>query len=445
MRREFIAGSLAAAALTAAPRRRPNILLILVDDLGYGDLGCYGGDDLRTPRLDRLAGEGLRFTHCYSNSPVCSPTRAALLSGRFPERVGVPGVIRTHGENSWGHLTPESRLLPELLAGSGYERVHIGKWHLGLASPNLPTERGFDHFHGWLGDMMDDYWSHRRHEVNYLRRGTETIDPPGHATELFTQWTLDWLRQRDRSRPFCCYLCYNAPHAPIQPPPEWLERVRARAPELDERRAKMVALIEHLDDAVGRLLDGLDEVGARDETLVVFVSDNGGDLPAGASCGNLRDGKGTLYEGGLRVPAMARWPGVIAPGRVSDHVALTMDLCPTALELAGAAVPDDLDGRSLLPLLAGDETPRAAQDLFWTRLEGSREHPAGWTTDGLRRGPWKLLRPRHDRPYELYRLDHDPLEQQNQIDAEPAVAAELLAALRAQLAAYAEVPWRRPA
>lgn len=443
MRREFVGGLLAGSAMLAAPRRRPNILVILVDDLGYGDLGCYGAPDIESPHLDRLAAEGLRFTRFYSNSPVCSPTRAALLSGRFPERCGVPGVIRTHRANNWGHLTPDTTLLPALLRPAGYETVHIGKWHLGLTSPNLPTDRGFERFDGWLGDMMDDYFAHRRHDINYLRRGTEVVDPPGHATELFCAWFLEWLRERDAARPFFCYLCFNAPHAPIQPPPEWLERIRARRPELGDKRARLVALIEHMDDAIGRCLAGLDAAGLRDDTLVFFVSDNGGDLPCAASCGPLRAGKGTLYEGGIRVPAIARWPGQIAPGGTCDSTWLTCDLTPTALELAGAPTLGGLDGRSLLPVLRDPSLPRPPQDLFFTRLEGSREFPDGWTTDAIVRDGWKLMRPLHTAPYELYHLNDDPLEQRNVIGDEPARAAELRAALERQLAEYARIPWQR--
>ena len=168
---------------------RPNILLILTDDQGYHDVSYYGTKDLRTPHTDQLAAEGMRFDNFYANCPVCSPTRAALLTGRYQEYVGVPGVIRTNTDNSWGYLTPDATLLPQPLKDAGYHTALIGKWHLGLESPNTPNERGFDEFHGWLGDMMDDYYTHRRHDINYMRHLTgSTIDPPGHATDLFSQW-----------------------------------------------------------------------------------------------------------------------------------------------------------------------------------------------------------------------------------------------------------------
>ena len=199
-------------------KTKPNLLVILVDDLGYGDLASYGAPDMRTPHIDRLVAEGMRFSNAYANCPVCSPTRAALLTGRYQELVGVPGVIRTHPRSSWGRLTPEARLIPQLLKPAGYTSAIVGKWHLGLESPDRPTDRGFDLFHGFLGDMMDDYYNHRRHGINYMRRQTRQIDPKGHATDLFTQWACDLLRNVGTNNPFFLYMAYNAPHKPIQPP-----------------------------------------------------------------------------------------------------------------------------------------------------------------------------------------------------------------------------------
>ncbi len=332
----------------------PNIILILADDLGYGDLTSFGADDLRTPNVDRLIASGKRFDRFYANCPVCSPTRASIMTGRFPDLVGVPGVIRTHPENNWGFLSPDATLIPRMLKSAGYHTAIVGKWHLGLESPNLPNERGFDEFHGFLGDMMDDYFNHRRHGQNYLRHNEETIDPPGHATDLFTQWAIDYLnRRKAESSPFFLYLAYNAPHSPIQPPPSWLEKVQKRAPEMDEKRARLVALIEHLDDGIGRVLRTLHDNGQADRTLILFTSDNGGQLSAGANCGNLRGGKQDMYEGGIRVPFGASWPGHIPAGSRSDVVALTMDLFPTICEAAGVPVEHPIEGRSLLPVLTG--------------------------------------------------------------------------------------------
>ncbi|HOV77704.1 MAG TPA: sulfatase-like hydrolase/transferase, partial [Sedimentisphaerales bacterium] len=256
----------------------PNILVILVDDLGWGDLSCFGAPDLQTPHVDRLAQEGMRMVNFYANCPVCSPTRASLLTGCYPDKVGVPGVIRTHSWNSWGYLNPQIELLPGCLAKAGYQTALVGKWHLGLDRPNIPTARGFGYFHGFLGDMMDDFWNHRRHGINYMRENEQEIDPPGHATDLFTEWACNYIRtHRAKSPdvPFFLYLAYNAPHVPIQPPEDWLNRYRERHPGATEKRAKLAAFIEHMDDGVGRVLKTLDDTGVAANTIVIFTSDNG--------------------------------------------------------------------------------------------------------------------------------------------------------------------------
>ena len=289
-------------AAASAAGGKPNILVILADDLGYGDLSSYGATDIKSPNIDGLVAAGIRFDCFYANCPVCSPTRASLMTGRYPDLVGVPGVIRTHLADNWGYLLPQAVLLPQMLKRAGYHTALVGKWHLGLASPNTPNERGFDHFHGFLGDMMDDYYNHRRHGFNYLRLNDKEIDPQGHATDLFTQWAIDYLRDRstksvrvegvppsdrgqdarDTRQPFFLYLAYNAPHAPIQPPQEWLDRVKQREPGISERRAKLAALVEHLDAGIGKVLAALKETGLSDNTLVIFTSDNGGQLSLGS-------------------------------------------------------------------------------------------------------------------------------------------------------------------
>ena len=207
-RRAFLktasAVTLAALATSCSSKseKKPNFLLILVDDLGWGDLSSYGAQDLQTPNIDNLIAEGARFTNFYANCPVCSPTRAALLSGRYQDLVGVPGVIRTHQKNSWGYLDPDAKLMPELLQQHGYQTALVGKWHLGLGSPNTPNERGFDFFHGFLGDMMDDYFTHLRHGNNYMRKNNQEINPKGHATDLFSQWAIDYVQNYDGQNRF---------------------------------------------------------------------------------------------------------------------------------------------------------------------------------------------------------------------------------------------------
>lgn len=423
---------------------KPNILIILTDDQGYGDLGCYGAKDLRTPYLDKLVGEGMRFDFFRANCTVCSPTRAALLTGRYPDRVGVPGVVRTHPEDSWGHLAPEATLLPKALKAAGYHTAIIGKWHLGLESPNTPNERGFDFFHGFLGDMMDDYWTHRRHGNNYMRRNGEVIEPTGHATDLFSDWAGDYLRERANvKQPFFLYLAYNAPHNPVQPPEEWLEKVRQREPGISEKRAKLVAFIEHLDDGIGRVLATLKETGIEENTIVIFTSDNGGLLSAGASNGATRDGKGSMYEGGLRVVAAARWPGKIPAGSRTDAAALTMDLFPTALEAAGANPVSGIDGVSLLPLLTGRASSLPERELYFVRREGGTQF-GGKTIEALVRGEWKLLQNSPFGPLELYNLKSDPLETENLAETRKPLVSELNTALRKHIQRGGQVPWQKP-
>ena len=445
----LVAGSLA-EAVAEDLAVRPNVLLILVDDLGYGDLGYMGADDMRTPHLDRLAASGMTFTNFYANCPVCSPTRAALLTGRYQDLVGVPGVIRTHPRNNWGYLRPDAVLLPVPMAKAGYHTAMVGKWHLGLEAPNLPGARGFAHFHGFLGDMMDDYYKHRRHGINYMRKNEETIDPGGHATELFSQWAVDYLQsasKRKDGRPFFLYLAYNAPHTPIQPPGEWVDRVLKREPKIDRRRAKLVALIEHMDDGIGKVLSALRSNGQEKNTLVIFSSDNGGQVSVGANNGGLRDGKQSVYEGGLKVPTCASWPGQIEPGSQSALMALSMDLFPTVCAVARAPVPggvEAIEGRSILPTLLGKPQKELRTAWFFSRREGGARY-AGKTIEAMRRGPWKLLQNSPFESLELYNLESDPKEQTNLAKKNPKIFREMSAALRRQLQRYGEVPWQKPA
>ncbi|MCP5522945.1 MAG: sulfatase-like hydrolase/transferase [Verrucomicrobiales bacterium] len=424
---------------------RPNLLLILADDLGFGDVGCQGATDLRTPHLDQLAAEGMRFANFYANCTVCSPTRAALMTGRYPDLVGVPGVIRTHADDSWGWLAPGAVLLPQVLKPAGYHSALVGKWHLGLESPNLPNARGFDHFHGFLGDMMDDYNTHLRHGRNYLRLDSEVVEAQGHATDVFTDWAIEYLRDRsDQSEPFFLYLAYNAPHTPIQPRPDWLARVQAREPELDPGRARLVALIEHLDDGIGRVLAALEENGQAGRTLVLFTSDNGGQLSVGANNGRWRGGKQDLYEGGLRVPMIARWPGRIAPGSESPVMALTMDLFATCAEAAGTAVPGEIEGVSLIPILLGGGSGLPSRDFVWMRREGNPRYQ-GRDYFALRRGDWKLVQNTPFEPWQLFNLVEDPGEERDRAAAEAGVRWDLTRILMRHIQRAGTVPWQPPA
>jgi len=442
-------------SLADQPASRPNFLIIFTDDQGYGDVSTYHESDVRTPNIDRIAAEGMLFTTMRANCTVCSPSRAALLTGRYADRVGVPGVIRTHPENSWGYFDPQVPTLADELKKADYHTAIIGKWHLGLQSPNTPNERGFDFFHGFLGDMMDDYLTHLRHGNNYMRRNAEVIEPTGHATDLFTDWAVEYLQERsaEPNQPFFLYLAYNAPHFPIEPPAEWLAKVKQRAPQLGEKRARNVAFVEHLDDRIGRVLATLKSSGQAQNTVVVFTSDNGGSLPHAQNNDPWRDGKQSHYDGGLRVPFMIRWPERIQAGSRCDYAGLNFDLFPTFVELAGLQPAAELDAVSLVPLLSsnafgdnaivGDSSHAAdaARDLYFVRREGGLAY-GGKSYEAIVRGDWKLLQNDPYSPLELYHLKEDPYEQRNVASTNPQVFNELATALRGHIQRGGETAWQ---
>ena len=320
----------------------------------------------------------------------------------------------------------------------------IGKWHLGLTAEHWPTNRGFDYFHGWLGDMMDDYYKHERHGINYMRHNETAIQPEGHATDLFTKWACDYLqKQKNNDQPFFLFLSYNAPHTPIQPPNEWVQRVKEREPGISEKRAKLVALIENMDAGIGAVLTQLKETGQADETLVVFTSDNGGQVNVGADNGGLRDGKQSMYEGGLRVTTAFKWPGKIEPGSVTNQRGLTMDIYATLCDVAQVEANHEIDGISLLPVLRGQRLDNHERDLFFHRREGNQRYQ-GLITNALIRGDWKLLHNSPFEPLELYNLKDDPLEKVNLADKARARFNELSRALRVQVQRGGAVPWQPP-
>ena len=412
-------GLIAVAVLVAAPADRPNVVFILADDLGYGDLGCYGAPDIRTPNLDRLAKSGVRMTDFHSNGPVCTPTRCALMTGRYQQRVGGlewaihPGVKRLG-------LPGGEPTIADRLKAAGYATAMSGKWHLGYTPDRAPNAHGFDRFFGLLSGNHD-YVSHR--EVNgepdlYLNEHVVTM--PGYSTDLITRHALRWLDEI-KGGPFFLYVAYNAPHFPFQGP----DATGPVAPKDFNAgdRATYVKMVEAMDAGVGTILDRLDALGLSKDTLVVFTSDNGGaqlsrNLPATRM-------KGTLWEGGIRVPCIARWPGVIPAGRESSQVGITMDWSATILKLAGAtpAPHRPLDGIDLLPILKGDrgDEPRL---LFWRRVDprGIKTHRA------VRDGDWKYIEETDGKRF-LYDLPADLAEARNLAQSKP----ELVASMRRKM------------
>ena len=421
---------------------KPNVVLILVDDLGYGDLACYGAEEMRTPHLDTLMSRGMRFDRFYANCTVCSPTRASLMTGRYPDLAGVPGVIRQWTPDSWGHLDPAAPTLPDMMRKAGYHTGMVGKWHLGFKEPNIPNTRGFDFFHGFLGDMMDDYWTHLRGGVNWMRRNTETITPEGHATDLFSQWAAEYIKERagEPEQPFFLYLAYNAPHFPIQPPQEWLEKVQKRQPELDKKRATNVAFVEHMDHGIGQVMKAIESAGIADNTLVIFSSDNGGSLPHGALNTPLRGGKQDHWEGGIRVPTCAVWPGKIKPAR-SNALGMTMDFLPTLCDIAEVDPPDGINGENLASVWLENKPGDPDRTMIWVRREGNNRYQ-GRAYYAIRRGPWKLLQNTPFDPMQLVNLETDPFEAHPR-PPKGKIANELTRALMNHLQEAGEVPWQK--
>jgi arylsulfatase A-like enzyme len=367
-RRKFLARAGAAAAgvaaapflnledLMGAEAPRPNVLIMLADDTGWNDVG-YNGSEIRTPHIDRLASEGVRLNQYYVY-PTCSPTRVALLSGRPPSRWGILGPIA--GKSTLA-LPPETETLPRILSRVGYETAITGKWHLGLQREFGPWEYGFDHTHGSLHGQVDQYTHRYKYgDVTWHREGTFT-EEEGHATDLIEKEAIEFLRsKRDKDRPFFLYVSFTVPHYPLQEPERWT------APYNDaienESRRLFAASMTHMDDAVGNILATLETEGLSENTLVIFSSDNGGQeqWQGGADQydgrhgpndvlgdnGALRGWKGDLYEGGIRVPAVVRWPGHLSPG-VFDQPMMIQDLLPTIAGLAGAQSPSSVEGKDV--------------------------------------------------------------------------------------------------
>jgi len=415
----------------------------MADDLGYGDLSVQGAQDLQTPNIDKIAKQGLTFTQFYANSTVCSPSRASFISGKYPDKVGVPGVVRQHESINWGYLDPNTKTIADNMKRLGYQTALIGKWHLGLESPNLPNDRGFDYFHGFLGDMMDDYWTHLRGNVNWMRLNSETIEPKGHATDIFTDWAVDYIDNSTKSKkPFFMFLSYNAPHFPIQPPQSYLSRVKNRESKLSDKRAKNVAFIEHLDDAVGRVMAQLTISGLDDNTLVIFTSDNGGALQYAQSNGKLRGGKGDMFEGGIRVPTFARWISKIKPNQQTENMAMLMDLLPTFTDIAAKEKPKRVDGVSLLTTLLKPEIVTKERTLFWVRKEG-------WGHNGLsyyavRSGDFKLVQNTPYQPFQFFNLKDDPHEKSPLEQQSAKVFSKMREELTQHIRASGQIPWQKP-
>lgn len=408
------------AVLPSSFSAQPNIVFMYADNLGHGDLGCYGNAAVKTPHLDRLAAEGVRCTDFYVVTATCTVSRGAVLTGRHPQRNGLLHQLVV--EENWHGigLPHRERIMPQYLKSAGYATACFGKWNIGFAPGSRPTERGFDEFLGCRSGNIH-YFAHTYHGEYDLFRGTERHHMEGHSGDLFADAACDFIRrQSSAKKPFFVYLPFNSPHyvssinMPKGEKPQWQAPDSAFAAygwnpaETDEKR-RYLAVITALDENVGRVLAALDATGQRENTFVAFISDMGPILRPThglgvASAGIYRDGAPSLYEGGIRVPALFRWPGQIRPGTVSQAMLSHLDLLPAFLKLAGTPAPADriLDGRDCLPALT-ENAPTPHERLFFHLGEAI----------AVREGTLKLIRPKSKAPWELYDLATDPSEKQN--------------------------------
>jgi arylsulfatase A-like enzyme len=401
-------------------RQAPNVVVIVVDDLGYGDLGCYGSKEIRTPAVDRLAKEGVRLADCYANGAVCSPTRAALMTGRYPQRAGFDWAIG-YGQRGKGLAASETSVA-RMMRGAGYRTALFGKWHLGYGEAFSPIAHGFDEFFGFVAADLDYYGHKEATGERGLYEGNKLVDRPGYMTDLIAERALAFI-DKNAAGPFFLEVAFNAPHFPFQPPgkPDDVRTTRNYGPQ-NGTRADYIQMVEHLDLRIGEILRSLDDHKLTAKTLVVFVDDNGGERLS--SNGPMSGYKGTLWEGGIRVPCMIRWPGVIPAGNVSHQVVMTMDLTAMILSACGVAPPAGrvLDGEDLLPILTG-KAPERERTLFW-RIR----HPAYPTAQkAVRRGRWKYLT--DGRAELLFDLQADLGEASNLADQKPKILGELKKAL----------------
>jgi arylsulfatase A-like enzyme len=424
-RRHILLGAAQAPVLAQTRRRSPNVIILFADDMGYGDLGCYGHPTIRTPNLDRMAGEGARFTSFYAAAPVCTPSRVGLLTGRYPVRAGLPNNL---GPDSKGGLPLTEILLPQVLKKNGYRTMAIGKWHLGHHPIEfLPTRRGFDAYLGlpYSNDMIPPWV--KTETPLHLYRGDERIEvmsDQSNLTERYTEEAVRFVREAG-DQPFFLYLPYAMPHLPVSTS----ERFRGRS-----RAGLYGDVIETIDWSAGEILRTLKERRLDNNTLVVFTSDNGPwhDLPPRmlqkgvhpwhtGTKGLLRGAKGTTYEGGPRVPCIVRWPGVVEPRTVMD-MASTLDLFPTVTAAAGATMPPDrvYDGYDIGPLLRGSTS--APRNRFYYFL--------GARLEAIRDGSWKCRLAAKASGPELFNVDEDPAEQYNRYTDNREVADRLIGEMR---------------
>jgi arylsulfatase A-like enzyme len=401
-------------------QNQPNIVFILADDMSYGDVASYGCEDIQTTNLDRLAASGVRFTSGYSSHPYCSPMRAALMAGRYQHRFGYERNMAYDQHNLVMGLPETEKTVAARLQEAGYTTGGIGKWHLGAALPFQPNNRGFDFWFGFRGGghrYFEVDLNIKLHEGYYapLERNGQPESLDGYLTTTLTDGAIGFIKS-NKDKPFFLYLAYNAPHGPLEAPEVYKQKYSHIK---DTKRRTYAAMVHAMDDEIGRVVETLDDLNLRENTIVFFMSDNGGPEHANASDnGPLRGGKGEVYEGGIRVPFMISWPGKIRQGQTNDHPVMSIDLMRTALELGGASLEAKLEGVNLLPYLIGEKSGAPNEALFW-RMENGTDY-------AVRSGPWKLLKARDQAGIQLYNVEKDISETNNLASSNPKELGRLI-------------------
>jgi len=420
MRNLVLAALFAAQSLSAQQSSKPNVVLIITDDVGYGDFGAYGSPDIKTPNIDRLAREGVKLTDFYANGSNCSPTRAGLITGRYQQRFAIerPLSHETSADSALG-LQATGRSLPRLLANSGYATALIGKWHLGYKPEFSPLAHGFQYFFGFKAGYTDYYQHVDNAGLPDLWENDKPVTVTGYMTDLITERSIQFMA-KNRDKPFFIDVAYNAAHWPYQRPDSpsvAIDHGRHLTPFDDPTsgRAAYKLILERADRGVGAIMRALDSLGLASNTLVIFTNDNGGEWLSRNY--PLFHNKSSLWEGGIRVPAILRWPGRLPANKVSGQVAMTMDLTASILAETGSAIPANasLEGVDIIPILAGKQA-QVERTLFW-RVSGARSQQA------VRSGDWKLLIDQ-DRPF-LFNVRTDLGERDNQIAQHPEIARRL--------------------
>ena len=403
-----LSSSVAARAGSASDRKSPNVVLIMTDDQGWGDIRSHGNDEIDTPVMDKLAADGARFDRFFV-SPVCAPTRASLLTGRYHLRTGTHGVTRGYETMRSDEVT-----ITEALKQAGYATGCFGKWHNGAHYPQHPNGQGFDEFLGFCAGHWNNYFD------TTLERNGEPIRTKGYISDVLTTAALRFIRE-NKHKPFFCYLPYNAPHSPFQVPDKYFDKYKARG--FDDKTACVYGMCENLDDNIGRILKRLDRLDLTDNTIVLFLTDNGANTDR--YNGGMKGRKGSTHEGGIRVPLFVRWPGRIKPGTKVSQIAAHIDVFATIIELCGVPMPKTLpqDGVSLVPLLKGETANWSDRMIFTFRTPGGR---TGEIPGSVRTQRWRAVT-RNNR-WELYDMNSDPGQTKNVVKEYAGVVKKLSAA-----------------